>query len=100
MWELTNGAVQQRAKQLHLGGQLGQVEVHGLVVQDGLVKHFPLASVVNSFLYYSFQLCQDLKKQSTEQDIILARSVFLVFFFTLYKQYIKFPKLNYSIGSV
>jgi len=48
--------------------------VHGLVVQDGTVKHCPLASVVNSFFYYSFQRRQYLK-QSTEQDIILARSV-------------------------
>lgn len=75
MWELTHGAVQQRAKELHFGCQLGQAEVHGLVVQDRLVKHFPLASVVNGFLYYSFQRCQDLKKQSTKQDIILTTSV-------------------------
>lgn len=75
MWELTHGAVQQWAQELHLGCQLGQAEVHGLVVQDRLAKHLPLAGVVNSFLYYSFQWCQGLKKQSTEQDIILARSV-------------------------
>lgn len=75
MWKLTHSAVQQRAKELHFSCQLGQAEMHSLVVQDGLVKHFPLASVVNSFLYYGFQRCQDLKKQSTEQDTILARSV-------------------------
>lgn len=105
MCELTNGAVQQRAQELHFGCQLGQAVVHGLVVQDGLVKHFPLTSVVNSFLYHSFQRCQDLKKQSTEQDVILARSVLFLLvekdlFFTLYKKYIRLSKVNYSIGTV
>lgn len=105
MWKLTHSAVQQRAKELHFSCQLGQAEMHSLVVQDRLVKHFPLASVVNSFLYYSFQRCQDLKKQSTEQDIILARSVVFLLvekdvFFKLYRQYIWFSIVNYSKRSV
>lgn len=105
MWELTSGVAQQRAKEVHLHCQLGQAEGHSFVVQDGLVKHFSLASVVSSFLYSSFQQHQDLKKQSTEQDIILARFVvFLVEkrcgFFTWYKQYIRFSKVSYSICSV
>lgn len=70
MWELTHGAVQQRAQELHFGCQLGQAEVHGLVVQDRLAKHLPLPCVLNRFLYNIFHWCQGWKKQSTEQDII------------------------------
>lgn len=75
MWVLTHGAVQQRAQELHLGGQLGQAEMHGLVVQDRMAKHLPLTGVLNSFLYNSFHWFQGWKKQSTERDIILARSI-------------------------
>lgn len=72
MWELTHGAVQQRAQELHFGRQLGQAEVHGLVVQDRLPKHLPLPGVLNSLLYNSLHWYQGWKKQSTEWDIILS----------------------------
>lgn len=76
MRNLANTAAQQRAGELPFSCQLGQVEVYSLVVQDRLVKRFLLVSVVNSSLcYYCFQQCWDWKKQSTEQDVILTRSV-------------------------
>lgn len=109
MWALTNSAVQQRAQQLQLGGQLRQAEMHDLVVQYRLVKQLSLASVLNGFLYDHFQRCQDFTKQSTEQDIALPRPLFFFLieniFFSIqtihfYKQYIRFPKVNYSICSV
>lgn len=109
MWALTNSAVQQRAQQLQLGGQLRQAEMHDLVVQHGPVKQLSLASVLNGFLYDHFQRCQDFTKQSTEQDIALPGPLFFFLieniFFSIqtihfYKQYIRFPKVNYSICSV